>query len=463
MHATILDAASRALAAPAYACAPLYTILADDAFCTALMALRATQGWQIPAQDPSLAPSGRLAYLHALAAGSGVADARARCDDTANTQHRLDTIRGAVDLDAEMRALLIQSLEVLLHPKARISQWPGLYLLLGGERIRQEAIPLYEEETTPAQAVEVVRALLQCLPEASVTIGDTHPTTGAKGFIRLGANPSHFGFPETADTKTGTNAALFHYELEHPGGDVLFFSTSDVSAGPVGDHIHQTLEDCPLCINDLHQMMAVNSYCLQTLGIACVPAGDTQVTLLKRGDVLTAAECPDMRPDAGQILDALAARGVNAHDCAAIGAWLRQEEPEGDDDHDWDLLEATAQAHPDLLGHWGMDMEEPRIFFAPKATLDALALRLHAGNTEAAQAEVAEICTIAEAVAMPAGVLHLYVPNLASEKRQPQAGPALNACAQRADRQVWCVLSPSPLTLGEDPHIVTTMRRARAA
>lgn len=460
MHATILDAASRALAAPAYACAPLYTLLANDAFCTALMALRATQGWKIPAQDPSLAPSGRLAYLHALAAGSGVADARARCDGTATHQHRLDTIRSAVDLDAEMRALLIQSLEALLHPKDLPSQWPGLYLLLGGERIRQEAIPLYEEETTPAQAVEVVRALLQCPPEPAVTIGDTHSTTGAKGFIRLGANPSHFGFPETADTKTGTNAAIFHYELSHPGGEVLFFSTRDVSADALGDHIRQALEDCPLYINDLHQMMAVNSYCLQSLGIACVPAGDTQVTLLKRGEVITGAVTPDYRPDAEAILSALTERGATGKDRAAIGAWLRQEEPEGDEDHDWDLLKNTAARHPDLLGHWGMGMEESRIFIVPKATLRQLALRLHAGDHAAAEAEMAEVCAISEAVEMPAGTLHLYVPNLASEKRYDQAGPALNACAQREDREIWLTLSTQPLDLGDDPHTCSTMRRA---
>jgi len=432
--------------------APIYRLLDDDPFCTLMMRHRMGQGVGLPEQDTGIPPSARLAFLHALALGERVAEAREGCDGRLGLLARLARARQIEDLS--LRDMLVRSMEAVLERDTPNSHWAAQYLLYGSERIPQSAIPLHERDTSPEAAAAVVGALMRRPPDRRLTIPDHNPITEATGFIRIGQSPSHFGFPETGSPKTGTNAAILHYEIDHPGGAFCLFTDC---GGPVGDLMDRIHEACPLYINDPHQLMGLNSYWLSEMGAFCVPCGDTQITFLNRDGVVSASENPDFRADADRILGELAERGSSPEELSGIAPYLRGES--GVPDHDYDLIDRVSEAHPDLLGHLGMQLDRSQIFGIPLDGLRALANRLCDGDEARTEAAVTSALTGAAVLDLPAGPLHLYVPNIASPNRSETAEPLLNAVTGREDRALMFLLADRPLDLGPDPHAVGTMRR----
>jgi len=430
--------------------APIHQLLGDDAFCTLMMGHRGEQGVQLPDQGGSLPPSARLSFLHALAAGEGVAEAREGCDGRRKMLARLARARESSDLT--IRDLLVRSLEAILDQEDPNSHWAAQYLLYGSERIPQSAIPLHERDTSPEAAVAVVGALMRRPPDRSLTIPDRDPITEATGFIRIGRNPAHFGFPETGSPKTGTNAAILHYEIDHPGGPFCLFTDA---GGPIGERMDEIQEACPLYINDPHQLMALNTYWLREIGAFCAPCGDTQITFLDRDGVISASEYPDLSADAGRIMAELGARGLEREKLDSLAPFLRGEK--GVPDHDWDLIDQVSESHPDLMGHLGMAIDRSHIFGVPRAQLETLARDLCGPDLAGAAVDAA--LTGAVTLDLPAGPLHLYVPNIATTSRSQDAEPLLNTVTGRQDRELMFLLADRPLDLGPDPHAVTTMRR----
>lgn len=443
--------------------APIHQLLGDDSFCALMMRHRAEQGVQLPDQDGALPASARLAFLHALANDEGVAEAREGCDGSRGLLARLSRAREVVDSqefsgasDApSIREMLISSLTAMLERENPNSHWAAQYLLYGSGRIPQVAIPLHEPGTPVDQAVDVVLGLMRRPPDPNLTISDQDPVTDAVGFIRIGEVPAHFGFPETGAPRTGTNAAILHYEIDHPGGPFCLFTDA---GGPIGERMDEIQEACPLYINDPHQLMALNTYWLREMGAFCVPCGDTQITFLDRDGVISASEYPDFSADAGRIMEELVARGVDEAKLDGLAPFLRGEE--GVPDHDWDLIERISGVHPDLMGHLGMDIDRSQIFGVPRDRLEALARDLC--GPELADAAVEAALTGAVTLDLPAGPLHLYVPNVATRSRSEEAEPLLNGVTGRRDRELMFLLADRALDLGPDPHSVSTMRRAPA-
>lgn len=436
---------------------PITALLMDDDFCTLVMQHRLSQGLRLPEQSANMAPSGRLAYLQALSSGKGVAEARALCD---NSQKRLERLRKfeAVE-DEEIRAALIETMKAVLDPGQQNSYWVGIYLLQGEARIPQNSLPLHEVDTPADEAIPIVLKAMGRRPDAAIRISDNNEITGSTGFIRLGKDPAHFGFPETAGPKAGTNAALLHYEIDHPGGDFVFFTQIN-SCDRLFDKMMQLDDECPLYINDMPQMMALNNYFLQSFGAFCACAGDTEVRMVIRDGVITVAESPDFAPEADAILERLRGRGEDEAKLPALEHYLRNGVEAQDDD--WDIIEEMTARHPDLLGHKDLDMGRSRIFGMPKADLQALALQLWDGDEAKAHAEVEEALEGCQALDLPAGRWHLYIPNLASN-RMEQGLDALNRLSGRNDKDVMFVLSDHLLELGDDPHLRTTMRKLSEA
>jgi len=435
---------------------PIHRLMDDDPFCTLMMRHRMEQGVGLPEQDPGIPPSARLALLHALAAGEGVAEARERCDGRRGLLAKLSKAREISD--GSIRDILVRSMEAMLEKEDPNSHWAAQYLLYGAERILQSAIALHESDTSPEAAAAVVGAMMRRPPDTSLTITDRDPVTGATGFIRIGRRPAHFGFPETGSPKTGTNAAILHYEIEHPGGAFCLFTDC---GGPIGELMGKIHDACPLYINDPHQLMALNSYWLREMGAFCVPCGDTQITFLDRDGVVSASEYPDFRVDVDRILAELSERGLSSEGLNGIAPYLRGER--GVPDHDYDLIDRVSQANPDLLGYLGMQLDRSQIFGIPLDGLRALATGLCDGDEARAEAAVTAALTGAAVLDMPAGPLHLYVPNIASPNRSDEAEPLLNAVTGRKDGALMFLLADRPLDIGPDPHAVTTMRRVLPA
>jgi hypothetical protein len=440
--------------------APIHQLLGDDSFCALMMRHRAEQGVQLPDQDGALPASARLAFLHALANDEGVAEAREGCDGRRGLLARLARAREMVDSqefsgasDApSIREMLISSLTAMLERENPNSHWAAQYLLYGSGRIPQVAIPLHERDTPPETAVRIIRGLLAQRPERLITISDRDPVTDSVGFIRIGERPAHFGFPETGSPKTGTNAAVLHYEIDHPGGPFCLFTDA---GGPIGERMIEIQEACPLYINDPHQLMALNTYWLREIGVFCAPCGDTQITFLDRDGVISASEYPDFSADAGRIMAELGARGLEREKLDSLAPFLRGEK--GVPDHDWDLIDQVSESHPDLMGHLGMAIDRSHIFGVPRARLETLARDLCGPDLAGAAVDAA--LTGAVTLDLPAGPLHLYVPNIATTSRSQDAEPLLNTVTGRRDRKLMFLLADRPLDLGPDPHSVTTMRR----
>lgn len=462
MSLPALEARARDLLSTGGRNSPMHRLLDDDAFCALMMGHRAGQGVQLPDQDGALPASARLAFLHALATGEGVAEAREGCDGRRGLLARLALAREMIDSqefsgasDApSIREMLVSSLTAMLDRGTPNSHWAAQYLLYGSERIPQSAIPLHEAGTPVDRAVELVLGLLRRPPDPDLTISDRDPVSEAVGFIRIGERPAHFGFPEAGSPRTGTNAAVLHYEIDHPGGPFCLFTDA---GGPIGERMDEIHEACPLYINDPHQLMALNSFWLQEIGAFCAPCGDTQITFLDRDGVISASEYPDFSADADRILALLEERGVPREEQEQLTPFLRGED--GDPDHDWDLIERLSAEHPDLLGHPGMAIERSQIFGIPLERLRDLALDLCAGDASAAETAVEEAIAGAARLDLPAGTLHLYVPNLASRSRRETAEGLLNAVTGRTDRALMFLLATRELDLGPDPHAMTTLRR----
>ena len=173
--------------------------------------------------------------------------------------------------------------------------------------------------------------------------------------------------------------------------------------------------------------------------------------------MISASEYPDFSADADRILALLEERGVPREEQEQLTPFLRGED--GDPDHDWDLIERLSAEHPDLLGHPGMAIERSQIFGIPLERLRDLALDLCAGDASAAETAVEEAIAGAARLDLPAGTLHLYVPNLASRSRRETAEGLLNAVTGRTDRALMFLLATRELDLGPDPHAMTTLRR----
>lgn len=455
MLQTLAERAHQILAWKPADIAPIVTLLDDDDFCTLMMQLRMEQGMRLPKQNPDLPPSLRLGFLHALAAGEGERAARNECDGRAKLEKSLRKAKDSPDED--VRAYLVPYLEKMLQPGNRNSDWSAKYLLFGRARISQEAIPLHEAETSAEDVVHIVTGLLQDPVAPLLDISDRQGDTGEVAFIRIGLKPDHFSFPETASAKTGTNAAVFHYEIDHPGGDFLFFNQIEHPGGAAGKFFSDLEEHDPLYINDLHQLMARNSYYLHGAGIFHVPAGDTRVTMLLRDGVLSAAVDHDQTSEAGSILEALRGRGMSREEEASMSPFLNKAEVE--DDYDWDTIERLQSEHPDLLGYAGMGMERSYIFGVPKAALFDLLLQHAEGDEAKAAADLEIMSRTAEAVPLEAGRYHLHVPNLASTTRHQQGLEALDRAVGRKSEDLWFVLADHKLDLGSDPHMMSSMRK----
>lgn len=212
-------------------------------------------------------------------------------------------------------------------------------------------------------------------------------------------------------------------------------------------------------LNDPHQLMALTTYWLREIGAFCVPCGDTQITFLDRDGVISASKYPDLSAEAGRILAELEARGVGREGLDRLAPFLRGEK--GDPDHDWDIIEQVSEAHPDLMGHLGMAIDRPQIFGVPRARLETLARDLCGPDLAGAAVDAA--LTGAVTLDLPAGPLHLYVPNVATKSWSQDAEPLLNTVTGRQDRELMFLLADRALDLGPDPQAVTTMRRLAAA
>jgi hypothetical protein len=436
---------------------PIEAILMDDAFCTMMMQHRMSQGMKLPEQSPSVDLSSRLSYLHALASGTGVAEARELSDMTGRTLKKISELKDI--LDPEIREKLVNTFKQMTSPGNRASYFAGQYILYGEERIAQSSIPLHQSETSDEDVLAIVSRLLERTPDAVMTISDANPLTKEVGFIRVGLDPKHFSFPETGAAAVKESSAILHYEIDHPGGDMVFFTTP--GGGEQLDELMMDIEDSnPLYINEMPQLMAVNSLYLQQMGAFCVPSGDTCITIIEREGVLTAAERPDLTGDADDLLFGLFMRDVPNVELLAMSDFLHQVEME--DDYDWDTVEKLYKEHPDILGHQEMKIERSHVFGISRSALLEHALRLCEGDEETAQDEVEEFVEGSAQITMPEGRLHLYVANLASKDRYKDALPAFNRISGRQDEDMIFVLSDSELDFGDDPRIVSTMRKLDA-
>ena len=432
---------------------PITALLMDDTFCTLLMAHRSEQGMALPEQSALVDASDRLAYLHALRDGAAVAEARENCDRT--KLFRKQRAEAMAHLNIDMRAALKKMFTAELSPENQPSFFAGQYVIYGEERIAQSAIPLHQPETGLDDVIAIVSNLLRRSPDPCITISDRNPDTKQTGFIRVGTHAAHFTFPEAGDPKCGSRAAILHYEIDHPGGEMIFFTTPG-NFGPLSDMMLGIEDRNPLYINEMPQLMAVNSLYLQEMGALCVPCGDTCITMLLRDGVLTASERPDLSGEVEEILNALEQRGVPTAQRTSLSEFLRKVEVE--DDYDWGTVESLSALHPDLLGNQEMDIEMSHVFGIHKAALLEHALRLCDADVTAAQVEVDEFINGSASINLPAGPHHLYVANLASHRRN-DALPAFNKVSGREDQDLIFVLADHPLDLGDDPDLVSTMRR----
>ena len=431
---------------------PITALLMDDTFCTLLMAHRSDQGMSLPEQSALVDASDRLAYLHALRDGTAVAEARENCDRTNILRKKRAEAKDHHSID--IRAALNKMFTAELSPENQPSFFAGQYILYGEERIAQSTIPLHQPETGLDDVILIVSDMLRRFPDPCITMSDRNPDTTQTSFIRVGTEAAHFTFPETGDPKSGSRAAILHYEIDHPGGDMVFFTTPG-NFGPLSEMMIDIEDRNPLFINEMPQLMAVNSLYLQEMGAFCVPCGDTCITMLLRDGVLTAAERPDLSGEVEEILNVLEQRGVSAAERASLSDFLRNVEVE--DDYDWQTIERLSAQHPDLLGNQEMDIEMSHVFGISKVALMEHALRLCDADVTAAQVEVDEFIKGSASINLPAGRHHFYVTNLASQRRN-DALPAFNKVSGREDQDLIFVLADHPLDLCDDPDLVSTMR-----
>ncbi|MFG6080330.1 hypothetical protein ACEUZ9_000880 [Paracoccus litorisediminis] len=315
----MLNRARAVLVAKPAKLSPLHALLRDDDFCVKLMTHRLSQGMRLPEQNASLPASPRLAFLHALAAGGDVSNARVECDG-------LSAVGKILAKAEKLRAMpggeeILRHFSALIDSDDRKSYWLLQPLFHGEDKIRQGVIPLRDSKTGIEEAVDIVHDILKRQISAVIIFSDMAPELLPQGFIQVGTHPAHIAFPEMRGSNSGADAALLHYEIDHPGGDFLFFNT----LSPYGLHCEKTLKALvdgnPLNINEMPQMMAA----------FLVPAGDTQVTLLPRDGCLVAAVNHDLSGEADEILSSLADRGMSEDDLRNISGWLRTGEIEDDD------------------------------------------------------------------------------------------------------------------------------------
>lgn len=434
---------------------PVTVLLNDDAFCALLMSHRMGQGLRIPAQSDLVPHSTRLVYLQALVDGEDIAPARAACNGHQAQLEMLKKIR-AMERPSEDVLSLVPHLERFLADPETSSYWTGLPLLYGENRIAQHVIPLHQPDTPAEAAIGIVMGALARRPDRSMTISDRDARTEALGFIRIGTDPAHFAFPETASVKFGTNAAIYHYEIDHPGGDFAFFNSLHLDGTHFSALADKVLRDDPLYINDGAQMMARCSYYLQALGLFHVPAGDTRVTVAGEDGILSAAVDHDWRHKADRVLSALAEQGIGPAEHAAMSDYLTKAEVE--DDYDWDVIEDMQSRFPDILGHV-IGMDRSYIISGSRAQMEDRILEACGGDAALAAADIASALEGATIIDLPAGRHHLYVPNRYSTTRHEAGLAALDEACGQAHEDLWFVLSEEPLDLEADPHMVMTMRR----
>lgn len=451
----IKDRARAVLASKDPEQSPVAALLGDDAFCALLMSHRMGQGLRIPPQSDLVPHSARLAYLQALVDGEDIAQARAACNGHQAQLELLEKIR-ATENPSEDVLSLVPHLERFLADPQTTSYWTGLPLLYGENRIAQHVIPLHQPDTLAEAAIGIVMGALARRPDRSVTISDRDARTEAMGFIRVGIDPAHFAFPETASVKSGTNAAIYHYEIDHPGGDFAFFNSLDLDGTHFSALADKVLRDDPLYINDGAQMMARCSYYLQTLGLFHVPAGDTRVILAGENGILSAAVERDRSQQAEGILAELEGRGVRASERMAMADYLTKAEVE--DDYDWDVIEDMQSRFPDILGH-EIGMERSYIIGGSRTLMEERILEICGGDAALAAADISSALEGATIIDLPAGRHHLYVPNRYSTTRREAGLAALDHACGHSHEDLWFVLSEEPLDLGDDPHMVMTMRR----
>lgn len=434
---------------------PVAALLGDDAFCALLMSHRLGQGLRIPPQSDLVPHSARLAYLQALVDGDDIAWARTTCDGHQAQLELLKKIR-AMENPSEDVLSLVPHLESFLADPQTSSYWTGLPLLYGENRIAQHVIPLHEPETPAEAAVGIVMGALARRPDRSMTISDRDARTEALGFIRIGTDPAHFAFRETASVKSGTNAAIYHYEIDHPGGDFAFFNSLHLDGTHFRAMADKVLRNDPLYINDGAQMMARCSYYLQTLGLFHVPAGDTRVTVAGEDGILSAAVDHDWRHKADSVLSALAEQGIGPAEQSAMSDYLTKAEVE--DDYDWDVIEDMQSRFPDILGHV-IGMDRSYIIGGSRAQMEERILVACGGDPAVAAADISSALEGATIIELPAGRHHLYVPNRYSTTRHEAGLAALDKACGHSHEDLWFVLSEEPLDLGADPHMVMTIRR----
>ncbi|WP_411839637.1 hypothetical protein [Paracoccus sp. ME4] len=451
----IEDRARAVLAAKDPEQSPVTALLGDDAFCALLMSHRMGQGLRIPAQSDIVPHSARLAYLQALVDGEGIAPARAACNGHRAQLELLKKIR-ATENPSEDVLSLVPHLERFLADPETSSYWTGLPLLYGENRIAQHVIPLHQPDTPAEAAIGIVMGVLARRPDRSMTISDRDARTEALGFIRIGTDPAHFAFPETASVKSGTNAAIYHYEIDHPGGDFAFFNSLHLDGTHFSALADKVLRNDPLYINEGAQMMARCSYYLQTLGLFHVLAGDTRVTVAGEDGILSAAVDHDWRHKADRMLSALAEKRISPAEHAAMSDYLTKAEVE--DDYDWDVIEDMQSRYPDILGHV-IRMDRSYIIGGSRAQMEERILAACGGDAALAAADIDAALHDATIIDLPAGRHHLYVPNRYSTTRYESGLAALDRACGNAHQDLWFVLLEQELDLGCDPHMVMTMRR----
>lgn len=424
--------------------APVSVLLRDDAFCMALMQHRSDQGVRLPDVGEIPAKSSKLAYLQALKGRdlTQVAEARKSCDGEDKIREiLLKLLEIAPDFLGEaQRELLKQP-----RPNADLqSYWAGLPLLLGSSRIYEASHPLFDGGTSDREAFLCLCSILARDPDQRISINDEDEKTGARNTIEIGAAPRRICPPEMGGVSSGTNAGIYHYEIDHPGGEFIFFSC----LWPETKHLETVIDSEPFDERPGYYLMARNSYYLQEIGAFCLHSGDTQVTFLNRDGIVTGAVGHDLRSEAKEILAALEARGVEGEDLTAMRAYLDLGAVSVLDDDLCAVVECLHPLHMDLLGDPRMEHNGSNTYGAPRATLEAL-------YPDGFEASVGRYSS----ADLPAGRLHLYVPNIASPHRRPQGIEALDRAVGRESSDLWFVLSDRELDLGDDPHLVTTMRR----
>lgn len=455
MDMSILEGHIRAvLATKDPDCSPVGALLNDDTFCALVISHRMGQGVRIPAQSEQAPHSARLAFLHALADREDIAAARAACDGHQAQRELLEKIRAMESPSVEILSL-VPHLERFLAETETGSYWTMIPLLYGENRIAQHFIPLHQPDTSADKAHEIVLNALARRPVHSMTINDCSAKTDAAGFIRIGAEPAHFSFPETASVKSGTNAAIYHYELEHPGGDFAFFNSLNMDGTHFRSMAEEVMDNDPLYINDGKHMMARCSYYLQTLGLFHVRAGDTQVTLSAEGGIFSAAVDHDLRHKADEMLESLARQGVAPLELSAMSDFLKKVQVA--DDYDWGIIDDMQSRFPDILGHV-IGMDRSYIIGGSRAKMEERILESCGGDLELAAADISMALKGATIIDLPAGKHHLYVPNLYSTRCEAGLAALDRACGH-SHEDLWFVLSDEALDLGNDPHMVMSMRR----